>query len=111
MNNQPPPNFDPNAPIYDKIGQQIKSGDIVVYGHLIGRCAALKIGKVVKAFRKWSWQGEEFRISVVGVEDYSYKKVKELSRMGTLQFPDRIIVLETSKVPQEYKDLLDKVIV
>ena len=35
-------------PIQDILGREIKAGCIIVYGHALGRCAALKIGKVLK---------------------------------------------------------------
>jgi len=107
--------FNPNAPMFDKCGQEIKLGCIIVYGHALGRCAALKFGKVVKVLRKipqWvtSINDIEYRISVVGVEDYSWKKTgPELSRMGTLQFPDRCVVIPDTMLPLNVKTLLDKV--
>lgn len=33
---------------YDKLGREIKVGDIICYGHALGRCAALRVGKVLK---------------------------------------------------------------
>jgi hypothetical protein len=92
---------------YDKIGREIKVGDFIAYGHALGRCAALAIGKVL-AIKYGPAKGYsshmQWSITVWGVDDgWNGKKLN--STKGTLQFPDRIIVVDT--VPDEYKKLLD----
>jgi hypothetical protein len=106
--------IDLEAPIYDKIGQEITPGSIIVYGHALGRCAALKIGKVFAVARKvGEWNKRlEYRITVVGVEENSWKSSEKLSiqtRKGTLQFPDRCIVLSKDMVSEEFLNVLNRI--
>jgi hypothetical protein len=94
---------------YDKIGREIKVGDFIAYGHALGRCAALAIGKVLDIKygppkSAYSSTRNQWSISVWGVDDGWDGKKKLNSTKGTLQFPDRIIVLD--KVPDEYEKLL-----
>ena len=101
--------------IKDKIGQPIEINDTIAYGHALGRCAGLRIGKVLKI--KTIEKGEhsrtkemlyEYRITVIGIDDdWSHREPELNSRKGTLQFPDRIIVLNPSVVPENYKVLLE----
>jgi hypothetical protein len=98
--------------ITDKIGQPIAAGSIIAYGHALGRCAGIRIGKVLKLSSKPSWrEGEtEYRITVQGVDDdWDHKTPALTSRVGTLQFPERIIVLAPEAVPAKFRKLLDGV--
>jgi hypothetical protein len=114
--------------MYDKIGQEITVGAIIVYGHALGRCAALQLGKVLalkttmKPGHQWNpatkkhenCEVPEYRITVQGITETAnwrndYIEELTLLRKGTLQFPDRTIVLERSKVPQKIVELLDTV--
>jgi hypothetical protein len=96
-------------PIYDKLGREIKPGDYIVYGHLLGRCAGLKVGKVVVIKPVPKDQFGESRITVMGVDDgWGDRKPRLDSKKGTLQFPDRILVVEKSSLPKKYLDLLDR---
>ncbi len=106
-----PPDF-----MKDKLGQGITVGAYIAYGHALGRCAALKIGKVLKVATKarkaWDYTSSTDRITVVGIDDdmWHYDPVKyplKLSKIGTLQFPDRVIVLNPKLVPAEFKALMD----
>lgn len=101
----------------DKFRQPIVVGDIIVYGHALGRCAALKIGKVLDIRTAPSWrtgtEGLDWRISVQGVDDggtYARSPAK-LGKKGTLMFPDRMLVVghEAADLPwsaAKYRDLL-----
>jgi hypothetical protein len=100
----------------DKLGQDIRVGSYIAYGHALGRCASIKIGRVLKLTSKpldpLTYSSSPHRLSVVGVEDdlshYDIKKYPlTLSKLGTLMYPDRIVVLDPLKVPIEYKVLLD----
>lgn len=92
----------------DKAGHTVKVGDFIVYGHALGRCAALKFGKVLKIETVKTWRDEiEWRIGVRGVEEQRWCGKIELSRPGTLMFPERTI-LANDFIPQAYKDLLDE---
>ena len=102
-------------PLKDKLDQPIEPGAIIAYGHALGRCAGLRIGKVVKIAIKekpsWASPAEpEARITVQGVDDdWSGRPVELTSRKGTLMFPDRIIVLNPAAVPQRFLSLLESV--
>jgi uncharacterized protein YneR len=100
----------------DKLGQDIQVGCYIAYGHALGRCAALKIGRVLKVATKpreaWDTTSSTDRITVVGVDDDMWHWDPErypikLSKIGTLQFPDRVIVLNPKLVPVEFKALMD----
>lgn len=118
--------------VLDKIGQKIEIGSIIVYGHALGRCAALQLGKIlaIKVMPKKSqrWTGKrdpitnqgiyedyddaDYRITVQGVgmnDNWHPDDSPELLRKGTLQFPSRMIVLNREVVPQKIRELLDSV--
>lgn len=96
---------------YDKIGREIKVGDFIAYGHALGRCAALAIGKVLdikygppKSAYSYSTRNQ-WSISVWGIDDNSdCRPIRLNSTKGTLQFPNRIIVLDS--IPVNYERLL-----
>lgn len=95
----------------DKLGKDIVVGSYIAYGHALGRCAGLRIGKVlaIKHIPKSNphYYGSEWRITVRGVDDdWSPHSPMELCKKnGTLQFPDRIVVL--LNVPDVYVALLE----
>lgn len=90
----------------DFFGKEIKVGDWLVYGTLLGRCAAVKVGKVLSVdfIPKQNWRGGDIRIGVIGCEK-NYKEVYTLGKKGTLQFSDRAIVVSEDMVPEEIKKL------
>jgi len=98
--------------ILDKLGQEIIEGCIIAYGHALGRCAGIRIGRVVKAEMKYEtgWDGKlkvSPRITVQGVDDdWAGRNMELASRKGTLMYPDRIIVLDPEVVPERFLDLL-----
>lgn len=95
--------------VKDKFGTLIKPGCYIVYGHALGRCAGLRIGKVLSVqSKKKSWSHEsEYSITVQGVDDdWSFKGMRLTARRGTLLFGDRIIVLAPEQVPEAYRNLL-----
>lgn len=105
-------------PLKDKLGQPIEPGAIIAYGHALGRCAALRIGKVVKVALKENYSRMEPRITVQGVDDdwadwrtddEEFDKrhpIKLTTRKGTLMFPNRTIVLNPGVIPEIYQTLL-----
>jgi hypothetical protein len=117
--------------VFDKIGQKLEIGSIIVYGHALGRCAALQLGKILaikvipKKSSKWigrdpitdkhmyeEYDDADYRITVQGVgmhDNWHPDEKPELLRKGTLQFPSRMIVLDPAKVPQKVRELLDNV--
>jgi len=100
----------PTPPIFDKLGKQIEVGAFIVYGSLLGRSAALKIGKVLKiaAYPKDSGYSN-IAIGVQGVErNYSWDPKPgdvKLGGKGTLQFPDRCLVVNPADLPKNIQDL------
>lgn len=102
--------------IKDKLGREIKPGSYVAYGHLMGRSAGLKIGKILKAKTvdpgpMWVEGTVGYRLRVQGVEDGWGDRPPVLSGVGTLQFPDRVIVVNADDIPEAYRQLLEPVAV
>ncbi len=101
--------------IRDKLGQLIIPGCYIAYGHALGNCSGLRIGKVIKVTKKpitryHKSEEFEYRITVQGVhDDWSWKAPELTNKKGTLQYPDRIIVLDESAVPEKYTSLLKEV--
>ena len=98
-------------PVLDKIGQEIKVGSYIAYGHLLSRSAGLRIGKVLALTNKEdSYRRGTYHLDIVviGVDDdwiYPGHGPKLNERKGFLQYPNRIIVLNESMVPESYKNL------
>lgn len=99
----------------DRLGRGIVVGSYIAYGHALGRCAGLRIGKVTaiknappEAAR---WPNDtDWRITVMGVDDDWNHRARELcKRKGTLMFPDRTVIIEYDKLPRVYQDLLREV--
>jgi hypothetical protein len=95
----------------DRLGRDIVAGSYIAYGHALGRCAGLRIGKVlhIKSLEKEGYTTTiiDWRITVMGVDDDWNHRAPELcKRKGTLMFPDRMVVLDFDKLPQVYQDLL-----
>jgi hypothetical protein len=100
----------------DKLDQDIRVGSYIAYGHALGRCAAIKIGRVLKLTSKpddpITCSSSPHRLTVVGIEDDLVwigrdKYPPKLSKIGTLLYPDRVLVLNPSMLTPEYKALLD----
>ena len=93
----------------DKIGQEIVSGSCIAYGHALGRCAGLRIGRVVSTPKQITnvYNRREWRITVVGVsDDWDQEKPKLLSKKSTIQFPKRVIVLDPCNMSNKFYSLL-----
>ena len=105
----------------DIVGQRIKVGDIIAYGHALGRCAGLRIGKVlaINTFEerryRYSTSNHEMQtcahFTVWGVErGWGDEHATLCKTKGTLQFDDRIVVLQPSQVKNKaIVDLLELV--
>jgi len=107
----------------DKLGKPITIGCYVGYGHALGRCAGLRIGKVLDIEVKNPGPYREsdiINITVWGIDDDFAPRPEDDSEnwsspamlcktRGILQFPDRIIVLPEEMVPKEYRVMLDPI--
>lgn len=105
----------------DKLGQEIKVGSWIIYGHAIDRSAALRIGVVLATKEqdgRLPWLRED-RITVWGLNDDhvdyakhnpndSWSKPRALKQKSTLMFPSRIVVVPEAVVPEEYRKLLQE---
>lgn len=102
-------------PFLDKLGQTIRPGSIIIYGHALGRCAALRIGKVIRVGLKkpdigFLYGQPQERITVQGIDDERSSEEPKLTKTkGTLMFPDRIVVMNPSLLPEKIKKLLERV--
>ncbi len=96
----------------DKIGQYLNVGDYIAYGHAMGRCAGIRIGKILKITYKGKMRDEDqWSICVIGIDDdWNMLEPCLASHKGTLQFPDRIIRLDRIAVPDKYLNFLDPVL-
>jgi hypothetical protein len=95
----------------DKAGNEIRVGDLIIYGHALGRCAGLRYGKVMKITwkeeRQYDHSTNKWRLEMVphfqvqGVDDdWSHQEAKLNKRKGTLMFGTRILVLDRKQVPE-----------
>lgn len=93
----------------DKMGQEVRVGDRIVYGSALGRCAALRFGKVLKIERldlEYRLDPVGWSIQVQGIDDSALHcyPLALCKTTGNLQFPDRIVKVPT--LPPEYEALL-----
>lgn len=96
----------------DKSGRDVKTGDIIVYGHALGRCAGLRYGKVLGFRPNESHASFEeacaVKLQVIGVnDDWSHLESELLERVSYVQFPERVLILERTQVPDRVLRLLD----
>lgn len=104
-------------PINDKVGNEIKPGCLIAYGHAAGRSAVLRIGKVLNVEygnMVTQWSGKEgfkcHRLTVMGTNDGPGRKASLLSKKSYLLLrgdDNHVVVL--GKVSAEYKEVLDPV--
>lgn len=99
----------------DKLGNEIKVGSIIVYGHNLGRCAGLRIGiiKEIKLNNDKKWKEDMWKFKIRGIDDdwfyknpWDYSKLRLLQKDSYLTYVTRMIVLEN--VPIEYINILTK---
>jgi hypothetical protein len=107
---------------YDKAGQRVHIGDVIVYGHALGRCAALQYGMVTKfkeSKNKWTDKPEVHLIvrgisyhdndmDNVGNRNSTYRQVPKFLKLGTLQFPSRLLKVNVDQIPLDVYTLVDK---
>lgn len=98
----------------DKCGRRLVPGDLIVYGHALGRCAGLQYGKVLSVQLK---KADDYRdgprptcVTVQGVDDEHWAAKPgewKLLRKGTLWFSSRVLRVTRDQVPGEALALLD----
>jgi len=95
----------------DKLGREITVGSYIAYGHALGRCAGMRIGKVLRILRDKDMHGHlVFKIKVWGIDDDWAHHVPILaSTPGTLNFPDRMLVVRNEDIPPDYAELLQHI--
>jgi hypothetical protein len=93
--------------VTDKIGQEILPGCFIAYGHSLGRCGGLRIGKVlaVEAREKSCPADSDCRVRVLGIDDDWDDEPKLNNRVGTLQYSKRIVVLYIMRMPVKILEL------
>jgi len=99
-------------PVLDKCGQPITVGAYIIYGHALGRCAGLRIGKVLALKkRRENYTGDPgVSITVMGVnDDYWVREIGLCNKKGTLMYPNRVVVVPKSMIPETHRELLKDV--
>ena len=109
---------DKNLIFKDKSGKILAPGDLIVYGHALGRCASLKYGKVVAI----EWSAESYdgdkkpKLKIRGLDDdgsqwshWDINSAKISNRKSVLEFPSRVLKIERDQLPNEYVKLFDSV--
>lgn len=101
----------------DKLGRALAVGDFIVYGHALGRCAALRIGRIldirsVEVKQLWNQEPkQEWRIRVAHLDDDWDGNPKSCgTRAGTLQYPKRTLRLRPEDLTWEQRDMLESFI-
>lgn len=95
--------------VKDKAGHDLKPGDLIVYGHALGRCAALRYGMIISINKpkEDSYSNKDkLHVRVRGVDDGWDGKPELLSKDSTLQFGDRILRISNSQMPEKVLKLL-----
>ena len=98
-----------SSEVFDKLGQPIEVGAVIAYGHALGRCAALRIGRVLAVSKRPQGCGadSDCRIKVQGIDDdWRSQKPTLCARAGTLMFSQRVICIPPSIVPDSVKQLI-----
>lgn len=95
----------------DRLGQPISVGSVIAYAVMDGYSPIIRIGKVCQVSEKpheWREGVIESRITVHGI-DVRGGTAQLLSKKGTLQFPDRVIVLRDDQLDETTRALLQGV--
>lgn len=97
-----------NVPrFFDKCGKEVKPGDLIVYGHALGRCAGLKYGRVTAVkLTKSEYSDPEVKLTVQGVDDDWDQEKPSLTKLGTLKFSKRVLKVSEDQIPKEVLELL-----
>ena len=99
------------APVLDKTGREITVGCYMAYGHALGRCAGIRIGKVLDLVEYKDNDGKQQAvITVIGVDDdWGTNKPRLCERTGNLLYPERTVVLPKKLMSAAHIKLLKDV--
>jgi len=92
---------------YDKLDREITVGSFIVYATQVCDSARLRIGRVeaVKLVKHpWRRDDEKWHITVTGVNE-DWDGMCSLGKKGTVQFPDRCVVIDSSMLATKYRVL------
>lgn len=93
----------------DKAGREIKAGDLIVYGHNLGRCAGLRYGRVVAVTlskeERYRDRIPKLRIRAVD-DDWGCKDVSLLAKDSFLSYGNRVLKVTEDQIPSEVLALL-----
>lgn len=100
------------AKFKDKAGKELKAGDLIVYGHNLGRCAGLQYGKVIgitETKPRWSDDEPKVKLKVVGVNsDWTWEGAKA-QRASCLEFESRVLKINRDQIPADILKILDSI--
>lgn len=95
----------------DLLNQPIKVGSYITYAATVGRSSTLRIGKVVELTKKkvegYRNDYEILKVKVKAVDMGFGDKTVLMSKLISLEYFHRLIVIPDSAVNQHIKDLLD----
>lgn len=104
----------------DKTGRPLKTGDFIIYGHALGRCAGLQYAKVLAITEgKVEYNEKSFpklRVQGVNLDDnYDFHNPEwtnkrrnmfgdpriSLLKPSTLSFPSRVLRITKEQIPKD----------
>ncbi len=86
----------------DKAGRELKTGDFIVYGHALGRCAGLQYGIILVE------DNGKGHITVRGVDTDWEHHAPRLLKKSTLLFGERILRVNSNQIPPRIQDILSQ---
>jgi hypothetical protein len=100
----------------DKSGRELQVGDIIAYGHALGRCPGIRYGKVLgfkegKDITSYSYTDKKaVKVMVQGVDDDWPREAPKLATPSVLNFSSRILKVTPDQVSPKILALLEKVV-
>ena len=99
----------------DKVGRPLKPGDLIIYGHALGRCASLQYGKVLGVLPGKPGHASKLKVQGVRLNDNWNHQSGRTSRdayalrASTLQYPSRVLKVTKSQIPPQVLKVLKKI--
>ena len=92
----------------DKMGRHVKAGDTIIYACALGRSAGLRWGRALGIVPNNDFRPPHpAKLKVIGIEEWPHRPPQLQSNVGYLQFPDRILLVDSDEVPPNISRLLD----